>query len=231
MRNESGFTLIESLLAISILSIVAVQILNVQSSSISVTQNSRDNMRATWALRSAISQIEYALDALGPKGLVREASFPWSLDPAFTTIVKVEDTPLEASRLLMTAMKLGGAASAGPEGEDEGDGKDAAGGFKEIGQMLDSQVPKDMYRTANVVVSWKEGDSTRSIEGGMLVIDAEQLNIMKKMGESMGALQGLMGGGGAGEGNEGGGPNGQEGGGPGGQGGGGPGGQGGGDGN
>lgn len=203
MRNEHGFTLIESLLAISILSIVAVQILNVQSSSISVTQSSRDNMRATWAMRSALSQIEYALDALGPKGLPRDGTFAWSLDPAFTTTVKVEDTPLEASRLLSTAMKLGGAAA--PGGEDDEDGEGAAGGFKEIGQMLDSQVPKDMYRTVNVVVSWKEGDTTRSIEGGMLAIDSEQLNIMKKLGEGMGALQGLMGGGGSGGENSGGG--------------------------
>ena len=65
-KRQSGFTLIESLMAISILSIVAVQILNVQSSSIQVAQSSRDNMRATWAMRSAISQMEYALDALGP---------------------------------------------------------------------------------------------------------------------------------------------------------------------
>jgi|GEM_PF-612030 len=176
LGNSSGFTIIESLMAISILAIVAVQILNVQSASITVTQSSRDNMRATWAMRSAISQMEYALDTVGPKGLPKEASFPWALDPQFTISVKVEDTPLEASRLLFTAMKMGGAAGAAQSGAEGEESEDKTGGMKEIGAMLDSQIPKDMYRTANFSVSWKEGEGTRSLDGGMLTIDTSMLN-------------------------------------------------------
>ena len=196
-KGELGFTLIESLMAISILAIVSVQILNVQSSSIAVTQSARDNMRSTWALRSTLSQIEYAVDTVGTKGMPKSADFVWSADPNFKINVTLEDTPIEASKLLSTAMKLGASQGAGAE-EEAADAGDTKGDLKEMAALLDSQIPKDLYRTANVKVTWQVGDSTRSAETGMLLVDASGANLMAQF-NSIPGLGGDSEGGGGGD--------------------------------
>jgi prepilin-type N-terminal cleavage/methylation domain-containing protein len=181
-KNEFGFTLIESLMAISILAIVVVQILNVQAASITVTQSARDNMRSTWALRSTLSQIEYAIDSVGTKAMPKSADFVWSGDPNFKINVTLEDTPIEASKLLSTAMKLGASQGGGAEAE-EGASKagDTKGDMKEMAALLDAQIPKDLYRTAAVKVTWQVGDKTRSAETGMLLVDTSQANLMSQL--------------------------------------------------
>lgn len=177
-KHDSGFTLLEALLAIGILSVVCVQIISVQASSLAVTVTTRDAMSATWALRSATSQIEYVLDSLGADGLPKERVYPWPADEKYKISILTKETNLEASKLLFTALKLGsGAAIAGEEKSGGGEENDPAKGMKEIGEMLDSQIPKDMYKTLTLNVSWAEGEATKSIDGGMLVIDDSKIKI------------------------------------------------------
>lgn len=170
-RDARGFTLLETLLAIGILSVVIVQVLSVQSSNVSITQVSRDNVRATWAMRQAISQLQYVLDTLGVEGLPKNpVEFAWSADEKFVVRVEVKEENIEASRLLMSAMKL---ASFGQQPDEESDEEnDPQAALKEVASLLDSRLPKDLYRTFQIVVSWKQGDErSRQLDGGGLIID------------------------------------------------------------
>jgi prepilin-type N-terminal cleavage/methylation domain-containing protein len=180
-NSERGFTVIESLMAISILAIVVVQILNVQAASITVTQSARDNMRSTWALRSTLSQVEYAVDTVGTKGMAKSADFVWSADPNFKINVTLEDTPIEASKLLSTAMKLGASQGSGENEESASKAGDTKGDLKEMASLLDSQIPKDLYRTAAIKISWQVGDKTRTAESGLLLVDASKANLMSQL--------------------------------------------------
>jgi hypothetical protein len=74
--------------------------------------------------------------------------------------------------------------------------------YKEIGQTLDSQIPKDIYRTIKVTVSWKQGEVLREIEGGFLVVDEKGLTVGSDLESLMGAAGGADGGTGEGTGRE-----------------------------
>jgi prepilin-type N-terminal cleavage/methylation domain-containing protein len=180
-NNQDGFTLIEAIMAIGILAVVAVQILNVQSSTILVTASARDNMVSTWVLRSIVSQVEYAVDTVGTKAMPKTADFPWSGNNEFKVSIALEDTPIEASRLMSTAMKLGKGQLAAEEG-GEPSSEEVGGDLKEIGALLDSQIPKDLYRTVQVKVTWPVGENRRTAETGMLLIDTSQVNLLKQLG-------------------------------------------------
>lgn len=168
--NQSGFTLLESILAIGILSVVVVQILGVQTSSVMVTQTARETMRATWAMRQTVAQIEYVLDAFGAKGLPAEAKYDWPADPGFVTSFVSTQTSIAASKFFTTAMRLG-AQTNGDAEKNTFASEDPASGFKGIGDLIDQQVPKDIYYSLAIVVNWKQGDTARSLDSGLLIVD------------------------------------------------------------
>lgn len=171
LKSNKGFTLLEALLAMGILSIVTVQIINVQSSSVAVTSTTKNVTRATWAMRSAVSQLQYVLDAYGVEGLPKETAYNWPVDENFKVTVLTKETIIEASKLLSTVMKLGSAGGKSEESDTAKKEEDPTKGMKEIGEILDGQIPKDMYRSVKLLVTWKDGETDKSIEGGMLVID------------------------------------------------------------
>lgn len=175
MTKSSGFSLLEAILAIGVLSIVVVQIVNVQSASMEIAAISRTNQAATWALRSATAQLQYVLDVYGVEGLRPTQEFKAGPENEFTVIVRTEETSIEASRLLLTALRM--ASAFGGQGLPQEDNREAEEQYQEIGQMLDSQIPKDIYRTVKVSVSWNLAGNTREIDGGFLVVDDKALTI------------------------------------------------------
>ena len=201
LSNESGFTLIESILAIGILSVVVVQLLSIQASTMQLTKTARDNIKSTWAMRQAVSQFEYYADVIGVKELKDfETKFAWSGDPDFQIQLRSKEVPVEASKLLTTGMKMGSAMN---QQGSEAKAEDGTESLKAVFGMLDSQVPKDLYRSVSIVVSWKDGENTKSLEGGLVLIDDKSL---QGLGNLAGMAAGALGGGGSlGGGGEGGG--------------------------
>ena len=203
-RKNDGFTLIEALLAIGILSVVAVQMIAVQGTSLVVAQNTFKNVTATWALKSAESQLEYVLDSLGADGLTPEVSVVPVSAPDFKVTIIKKEADLEASKLIGSVMKLGksfgqggGAAAESPDADASKEEESQPAGMKEMSAMLDSQIPKDLFKTVQILVEWPDGAGKKSIEGGVLYIKPHSIEIPN--------IPGMGGGGGA---EEGGGPGG-----------------------
>ena len=195
--SERGFSLLEAVLAIGILAVVTIQIINVQSASMEISGTSRQNQQATWALRSATAQLQYVLDVYGVEGLRPKAEFPFGSEKQYNVLVETKETSIEASRLFATAVKM--AQALGGEGSEASrDDEETAKQFEAVGQTLDSQIPKDIYRTIKVTVSWKQGEATREIDGGFLVVDEKGLTVGSELEGLMGGAAGGQGGAGVG---------------------------------
>lgn len=175
--KQAGFTLLESLLSIGVLVTVFSQIVGVQASSLAVAKNTKANIQATWALRALSAQIEYISDLKGVKGLPPETNAPNPLklngddsDP-LRFEYKNREARIKASKFLSASMKLG-QGLVGASDESGGDDK-----FKAFGEMLDSQLPDDIYRTINLTAFWNDGQQQRSLDLGMLLIDRKAVHI------------------------------------------------------
>jgi len=179
MKRNSGFSLIEAILAIGILSVMLVQIVSIHSNSLAASQSAINNMKATWALRQGMAQLEYVLDVYGSKqgSMFQNIKVPWGADPEFSINVATKDSPIEASRLLVSAFRIGTAFAGGgqePEGEQGADPAEAIKGFAD---QINSFVPRDIYRSLNIEVTWKQGDQNKGLDTGFFLIDSKSLKL------------------------------------------------------
>lgn len=198
MKKSPGFSLLESVLAIGILSTMLVQIISMHSNSLAASQTAINNMKATWALRQAMAQMQYVVDVYGSKEGTRfnNVSVPWSADPDFTIKATTKDMPIEASRLLVSAFRIGTAFSGGSEESDKQ--SDPAEAIKSFAEQINTFVPRDIYRTVNLDVTWKQGEVTKNLDTGFFLIDAKALKetggALSKMAEQLGGMGGDGGG-------------------------------------
>jgi hypothetical protein len=194
MKKNSGFSLLESVLAIGILATMLVQVINMHSNSLAISQTTMNNMKATWALRQAMAQLQYIIDVYGSKENSRfhNISVPWNADPEFTIKVATQDMPIEASRLLVSAFRIGTAFSMQSQEAEDSEKKadDPAEAIKSFAEQINSFVPKDLYRTVKLEVSWKQGEFTKSLDSGFFLIDSKALKDagagLSKMAEQLG---------------------------------------------
>lgn len=164
-------------MAIGIVVTVFAQIVGVQASALSVARNNKANIQATWALRSLSSQIEYIVDVRGVKALPTESSQPPPLklngenDEGMRFEYKNKQSLIKASKFLMASMSLGQTLAGG--GDDDGSNEQ----FKQFGELLDSQLPSDIYRSVTLSAFWNDGQTSRSTELGLLLIDRKSVHI------------------------------------------------------
>lgn len=175
--SVQGFTLLETVMAIGILAIIVTNILGTYASSVAVTQTSIDNMKASWVLRSILAQIEYKVDTRGVKDSfpAGETKFQYGTEPVFNVAVVVKDPPIEGSRFLQAAVRMQGALQGSGDEEGGGGGGMAEEFVKQFGSQIDAALPREMYRSIQITVSWEQGESTRSLQTGVFLIDDQQL--------------------------------------------------------
>lgn len=142
-----------------------------------MAKNNKANIQATWALRSLVSQIEYIVDVKGVKALPPESSQPPPLkldgdyEEPMRLTYKIEMPQIKASKFLLASVGLGQSLAGG---EDESGGSEQ---MKQFGELLDSQLPADIYRSVSLTASWNDGQTTRSTDLGMLLIDRSAVHI------------------------------------------------------
>lgn len=195
--KQSGFTLIECILAVAILSMVLGSIVALQSSIISTTQISSDKTRAVWALRSAMAQVEYLLEINGQASIPEVSSFPWAGDPNFTiTVTRKDLKEVKPSQFLISATRVNNLVS--PDGDASLDvekmlspvaslldaGSSLLGGVSDIGNA-DGNLTKSVsaqsdFSNVIVKVEWKDAAQVRSISSGMFLIETKNLQQLQK---------------------------------------------------
>jgi type II secretory pathway pseudopilin PulG len=203
--GEGGFSLLEAVLAIGILATILSQIVSIHAGSLATTQAAISNMKATWAIRAAAAQIQYAAEVYGSsKGIRPEVTQDWGADPNFKIKITNKEVNVQTSQLLLSALRIG-KLFAGPSEESE-QGSDPMEGIKPMLSQLDGFVPKGLYRQINIDVTWKDGESNRSISDGFFFIDDKtlsgELGGLSQMLNGMGGDMGGMGGGSSGGGSD-----------------------------
>ncbi|KAB8031997.1 type IV pilus modification PilV family protein [Fluviispira multicolorata] len=173
-NSESGFSLLECVLAIAILSIVIGTIVGLQSSIISSTQISGDNMKASWAMRSAISQLQYLVDTGGASTIPNETDFPWITDEQFkVNLIKKELKDVKPSQFLLSALGVFNLIS--PDGNEQ---TDVTSTFSAITPLLDAPAgaqSQSFFNNVTISVNWKDASVQRNISEGFFLIDKNAL--------------------------------------------------------
>ena len=106
-QTEKGFTILECIIAIGILSSVIASLIVLQTSIVYIAQNSMDKLKATWSIKQAEAQLDYLLDSAGFAGVNENSSFEWLTDKNFKVNIQKKDLiEVKPSQFLMTAIKF-----------------------------------------------------------------------------------------------------------------------------
>ena len=184
--NEAGFTLLECILAIGILSSVLASLVALQSSIIYVAQNSMDKLKAVWAMRQAESQLDYIIDAGGLSAIPAKAAFVWSADKRFTVSINKKNlNDIKPSQFLITALKFYNLS----KGDED---TDVQRMLAPVVQLIDTPPATSSSGTENtsirkgvedsnfinvfVAVSWLSGSTPLHFDDGLFLMDINSLS-------------------------------------------------------
>ncbi len=193
-RSDKGFTILETLIALTILSTVFVSLLSIQSTTLAILQTSKRQIETTWVMKSVQSQVDYVLDVYGADGIPTSERV---LDPFKDGRVKVslssEDVAIPASKLISVTLKLGKSEAAAMAEEKPPDEKGDLP--KDMLSMVDQYVPKDLYKIMKATLRWKDDKNDWEIQ--RFIVNLNKVSAGSGMLGGLSALSGLGGLGGA----------------------------------
>jgi hypothetical protein len=182
--KDGGFTILECILAVGILSSLIGSLIVIQSSIVAIAQNSIDTMKSTWALRQAAAQMDYVLDAGGFPSLKMKGNFSWPGDPKFQVTVEKQDlTEVKVSQFLKTAVKFYHLSDPmGSENLDVDrtlamayailDGSPLASSSSLFeNKSLQSDVSQTPFVNVILSVRWMQGSQAKVLEDGFFLMD------------------------------------------------------------
>jgi hypothetical protein len=106
--QEDGFSLLECVLAIGVLSVVLASIVGLHSTIIANTQISKNSLQAAWAARAMMAHMQYLLDTPeSENNLPKNTSFLWKSNQKFFVLIsKTEFKEIKLSHFLMTYLGI-----------------------------------------------------------------------------------------------------------------------------
>ncbi len=181
--KERSFSLLETMVAVSLVAVVMVEMTGIQGKSIAFNDFGRKALQATYLAKRIMSQIEYNSTIRSPLKSMEMNDSDKTFDdfPDFTYSVKIQPLP----KTLDFMFKV---FSGGMLGGDEGDSKsekddDGVGAIlSQIKPMIEQSIGEDPIWMANVEVSWPEGASRNRTSLSLMLTDT------KKLEESLGKL-------------------------------------------
>lgn len=176
--GERSFSLVETVIALSLMAYLIIEMGGVQGNAISFAEYGRRVSEASWLAKRVMSEVEYNASFRPFKELdgssVREQKFEDSPDYSFD--VEIKDWKLNLSTVLSGAMMAQQSDSEG------GSGADAMGDI--VKMALEQAVGEDAFKMAKVTVYWAEGAARNSTSLGMILTNQE------KMDETLAGLKG-----------------------------------------
>lgn len=172
--SEKSFTLIETVLAVGLLASVLLEVSFVQAKFVNFSILYRKMTQATWLAKAVMSEIEYKWKFYELKGIhaelgSEEKKIPESFCPKdpqfdcdFTYSVKIEDFKLPVVEMLAGSM----AKSI--------EGGDSASSL--IKDQVEQVLGKEIFKTAEVIVSWPEGSKKTSVNLAYLLTSQQTLD-------------------------------------------------------
>jgi prepilin-type N-terminal cleavage/methylation domain-containing protein len=178
LRNKNthdGFTILECILAVGILSVVLASLVGLQSSIIFVAQNSTEKLKAVWSMRQAYSQVEYLLDVGGLTAIPEESKFTWPGDKRFVVAITKKDLKdIKPSQFLVSALKIYNFTNS--NGNQNLNVDEVMGS---ISQLLDNPANTSGFANVFVNIKWLSGVEKRLFTDGLFLIDNSVLSNLK----------------------------------------------------
>ena len=156
-QREGSFTLIETVIALSLITALIIEVASVQGNSIVFSEYSRNVTKATWLARRVMSQVEYQWGAKPFKELeVNEGNGKFEDEPEFTYSVEIREWKFPFKEMLAKVM---GGGSLGPETEESEDKPEEDSSKDSLIDAAVTQIFGDepIFMTAFVKVFWAEG--------------------------------------------------------------------------
>lgn len=174
--KERSFSLLETMVAVSLVALLMVEVSGVQGNSIAFNEYGRKVLQASYLAKRIMSQIEYNASIRSPikEIALNEKDKPFEDAPEFTYSVKIE--PLPHALDLMFKILSGGMLG-GDDKDSDSDKKDSGAGamLAQIKPMIEQSVGDEPIWIANVEVSWPEGARRGSTSLAMMITDNKKL--------------------------------------------------------
>ena len=184
-RGERSFSLIETMVAISLIAFLMIEVSGVNGNAINFSEYSRKALQATYLAKRLMSQVEYQASWRTPlKDLTtNEKEHAFEDAPDFLYAMSIE--PIPHALDLMFKLMSGGLVG-GDKKDSKSDGEEKDGGIgamlEQIKGVIQAAVGEDPIWVAKVSVSWAEGARRSSVDIGMIIADT------KKMESTLGPL-------------------------------------------
>jgi type II secretory pathway pseudopilin PulG len=159
-QREGSFTLIETVIALAIITFLILEVSTVQGNSIVFSDYGRNVTQASWLAKRVMSQIEYyARTKPFPDLMTEQKDLKFEDNDEYTYAVEIKEWKFPFVSLLQSTL--------GGKGKDEdGEPKEADPGISQMIQTVVDQIfgKEPIFLTAQVNVSWSEG-ATRNSTG------------------------------------------------------------------
>jgi hypothetical protein len=185
--REASFTLVETMIALGIMSTVILQISGVQSNAVFFGDFARKSNQAIWLSKRVLSQVEYYWSNRDFSELKAEED-----NAKFEGLEEVDELKDFNYRLTIAEWKLPlinlltGGAGGGEEGESAGGGGDM------IASAIKNVLGEELLKVAHVEVSWPEGSRRNSETLTLLLTNQRKLDTV--IGEYKGEYDKMKGG-------------------------------------
>ncbi len=180
--GERSFTLIETVIAVSLIAFLMVEMSGVFGNAINFADYSRKSMQATYLAKRLMAQVEYQAQIRSPlKDIaVNDKDHTFDDEPEFLYSLSVE--PLPHSLDLMFKILSQGMVGGDDNEKDSGDPKSAGAMLEQLKGPIQTAVGEDPIWMAKTSVSWAEGARRTKVDLAMIITDT------KKIESSLGPL-------------------------------------------
>lgn len=175
--GERSFTLVETVIALSLMAFLIIEMGGVQGNAIAFAEYGRRVTEASWLAKRIMAEVEYQSSFRPFKELttsIKDQKFEDA--PDYSYDLEIQEWKLNLSSILAGILS----ARKGADGEPS-----AAAGMGEIVKIaLEQAIGEDSFKMAKVTVSWPEGATRNSTSLGLILTNQE------KMDSSLAGLKG-----------------------------------------
>jgi type II secretory pathway pseudopilin PulG len=184
-RSQRSFTLIETVVALSLVTFLVIEVAGVQGNSVVFSEYSRNVTQASWLARRVMAQIEYYYRTKPFVDLIHEEKDAKFEDNSeYTYSIDIKEWKFPFIQLLQSTLGGGG----GDDEKNDTKAERAKSSDKGMSQILEQVVnqifgKEPIFLMANVNVYWPEGAARGSTQLTYLLTNQTKLD------ESIGAMK------------------------------------------
>lgn len=169
-----SFTLLETIIAISVMSIFILEVAQIQGGGIYFYEYGRNAVKATWLAKRVMSQIEYHWKLKDIKELETETKeTPFKDEPLYKYSITIKEWDLPIFDLLSKG-KDENESSSGTSDNQNPQGSLASSSM--IKDTFSSIMDNSILKVASVKVSWPEGAKSNDVSLTLLLPNQKKLD-------------------------------------------------------